>query len=306
MSSPRLRITAILLSCLLTASCGDAIKKLGDLARLQAEIVKEYGEKEVGVNLVDDTLTITFINSPLNDKTATERAKRAQETATLVSKRYPPIQEVGRIWVGFIRQTTRLVVFHYAEGLSFFAFDQKGVPLRRPSEVEPTEQYSTAAYVSTLKQTDIMIRSLQLEGDLTNGLSVTPHYTVPGNITAAEPSNVPPKFVTFDFSSSSDKSMFPGAPKVTFLADKKIVYQTEAQFSTSKFGDKFYETLALPVPYATFIQLTSGKTLTLRMGDREYEFSRAHLNALLELRAYVKEKDLARPAGRSSPELQRR
>jgi hypothetical protein len=297
MSSRPLRVTAILLSCLITASCAGTLKKLGDLSKLQAELLKEYGEEDVGVNLVNETLTITFVNSSLNDKTPLERAERAQRTAVFVSQHYPTIKELDGIWVGFIKQKTRLVVIHYAESLDFFAFDRNGTQLRRPSEVQPSEQYSTAAYVSTLKQTDIMVRTLQLEGDLDNGLSLTPHYTVPGNITAAQPSDAPPKFVSFDFSSTSDKSLFPGAPKISFLADEKVVYETEAQFSTSKFGEKFSESLSLPVPYPAFLRMTSGKTLTMRIGDREYAFSHAHLNALLELRAYVKEKGLTRAAG---------
>jgi len=52
-------------------------KSLVDLSKLQADIIKEYGDKGVYVNLNNSSsLTITFINSPLNAKGPHERAKR--------------------------------------------------------------------------------------------------------------------------------------------------------------------------------------------------------------------------------------
>jgi hypothetical protein len=82
-SSRSLSLTVVLiLSCLLAAGCAQVAKSLGELSRLHAEIVKEYGEKDVGVNLNNDTsLSITFINSPLNAKAPEERAKRAEQAA---------------------------------------------------------------------------------------------------------------------------------------------------------------------------------------------------------------------------------
>ncbi len=84
-----------------------------------------------------------------------------------------------------------------------------------------------------------------MEGDLDNGFLVLPHFTVPGEVTAADPSPAYPKEVRFDFSSASEKSLFPGEPKITFLADEKVVYETAGQFSTSKYEDKFSEYLSL-------------------------------------------------------------
>ncbi|HSS20010.1 MAG TPA: hypothetical protein VLL54_08045 [Pyrinomonadaceae bacterium] len=282
------RIFLLLFLCLLAAGCKGTVQKLGDLSKLHAALVKEYGEAGVGVYLTNDVLRITFVNSPLNSKDLPARAERAQQTATFVSQHYPPIKEVSAIWVAFVLQETRFIVFHSTEGLGSYGFDNTGTPLRRPSDFSAV-QHTTAAYVAGLKQTDIVVRELQLEGDINDGFLVTPHYTLPGKVTAADPSPIAPKEIRFDFSSSSDKSLFPGAPKITFLADDKVVFETTQQFSTSKYGDKFSEYLSLPIPYPAFVRMTNGKTLTMKIGDREYVFSKEHHDALVEMRAYVKE-----------------
>ncbi len=285
-----LRTALVLFSCLLAVGCAGAVKTFSGLSKLHAAIVKEYGEETVGVNLTNKALTITFINSPLNTTDPVLRAERARQTAKFVSEHYQPIKEIDGIWVGFLKQETHYVIFHESWSLGFYGFDSSGTPLPGARPPEDSKQYSTAIYSETLKQTDIVLRSLQLEGDPDNGLSVFPHFTVPGEVTAADPSSTYPKEVRFDFSSTSEKSLFPGAPKITFLADDKVVYETTEQFSTSKFEDKFSEYLSLPVPYPVFLQMTNGRRLTMRIGDKEYPFSREHHDALLEMRAYVKEK----------------
>lgn len=294
-SRSQLLTFTLLLSCLLAAGCVQLAKSLVEISKLQAAIIKEFGDKDVNVNLNNDTtLTITFINSPLNDKGPDERAKRAQQTAVFVNGHYPAIAAIEEIWVGFVQQETRYVVVHYSKGLGFFGFDNNGSPLRRPEEEPPMGESDdsiqpTAVYSSTLKQTDVVINHLQLEGDLNFGLIVVPHFSVPGDSTEFRRSPSYPQSVQFDFSSYSEKSQFPGAPKITFLVDGRVVFETSAQFSTSKFDEKFTEYLSLPVPYPAFRRMTGGKKLMLRMGDREYEFTGEQVAALREMARYVKE-----------------
>jgi hypothetical protein len=284
----------LLLSCSLAAGCAQLARSLVELSRLQAAIIKEFGDKDVNVNLNNGTaLAITFINSPLNDKSPEERAKRAEQTAAFVKQHYPLINQIEEIWVGFLKQETHFVFVHYSQGLGFFGFDKNGHPLRTPEPEASAPEFDpsmrpTAVYSAERKQTDVVINRLQLEGDLNYGLALLPHFTVPGDATGVRRSSSYPATVSFDFSCYSEKSMFPGAPKIMFLVDGKSAFETSEQFSTSKYDEKFSEYLSLRIPYPAFKHMTAGKKLTLRIGDREYEFTNAQLAALREMTEYVR------------------
>jgi hypothetical protein len=289
-------IAALLLGCLLAAGCTQLAKSLVEISRLQAEIVKEFGEKDVNVNLNNSRmLTVTFVNSRLNNKGPEERARRAAQTATFVNRHYPAIDNLDEIWVGFVRMETHFIFVHNSQSLAFFGFDKNARPLATPEEWPPASNSDnsvrpTAIYTPQLDQTDVRITRLQLEGDLNYGLAVSPHFMVPGDATGIRKSSSLPRSVTFDFASYSEKSMFPGEPKITFLADGKIVFETAAQFSTSKsLEGKFSEFLLLQVPYPAFRGMTAGKTLMLRIGDREYRITDRQLEALREMTKYVRD-----------------
>jgi len=285
-----------LLLCLWVTGCAKLVKDFGEVAKLHAAIVKEFGEKDVRVNLNNDTvLTVSFINSPLNDKTADERTQRAEQTAAFVKDHYASISKMEAIWVSFVRAKTEFIFVNRVEMVAIFAFDKHGQLQRLPEE-EPTDQYADrttpiARYSETLKQTDVVIEHLQLEGDANFGMSVLVHFTVPGNATKLKRSTSYPEFVSFDFTSFSEKSMFPGEPKIGALVDGKIVFQTAGQFSTSKSPDtdQFNETLLLPIPYKAFQRMVTEKKLTLLIGDRAYEFTGKQLDALREMTEYVKD-----------------
>ena len=128
----RYSLCVVLTSCLLAFGCGTAKnlgKTLGDLAMVRAELIKKFGEKDVNlsVNTFQNrtSISVMFVNSPLNQKTTEERAKRAQETAEIVKQHYPAIKNVNEIWVGFMRVTTRLVIFHYSEMIDIHGFDNE-------------------------------------------------------------------------------------------------------------------------------------------------------------------------------------
>ena len=291
--SSRNQVLILLLFLCSATSCQELVGSLKEISTLRRAIIKEYGEPGVNVNLNNSTiLIITFINSPLNAKTDDERARRAQLTAEFVKQHYPSIRKLEEIWISFVKQETRYIVVNYSEGLGFFGFDKNGQPLPQPED-EPTAYLNAtrprATYSSERKQTDVVIERLQLESDAINDFSVMPHFTVPGDATGVRRATSFPDEVRFDFASSSEKSLFPDAPHITFLSDGKVVYETTDQFSTWKYGEKFSETLSLPVPYRAFRLMTSGKTLTLRIGDREYQFTSEQVDALREMTSYVKE-----------------
>src|SRR5688572_30297839 len=110
--------SVLLLWCLLSAGCTQLAKSLIEISRLQADIVKEYSEKDVNVNLNNSTvLVVTFVNSPLNEKGAEERAKRATQTAAFVKQHYPSINQIAEIWVAFVRSKTHFIVVHWSVSL---------------------------------------------------------------------------------------------------------------------------------------------------------------------------------------------
>ena len=114
----------LLISSLLVCGCStakDLGKTLGELATVRAELIKKFGEQDVNVHANtfqnETSISVVYVNSPLNQKTTEERGKRAQETAEIVRQHYPSIKNVSEIWVGFMRSTTRMVVFHWNEML---------------------------------------------------------------------------------------------------------------------------------------------------------------------------------------------
>ena len=81
----------LLISSLLVCGCStakDLGKTLGELATVRAELIKKFGEQDVNVraNTFQNhtSISVVYVNSPLNQKTTEERAKRAQETAEVV------------------------------------------------------------------------------------------------------------------------------------------------------------------------------------------------------------------------------
>jgi len=102
----RYLLCLLLTSCLLASGCSTAKelgKTLGDLEKVRAELVKKFGEENVNVRVNTfqnrTSILVTYVNSPLNQKTTEERAKRAQETAEIVRQHYPSIKNIGEIWI---------------------------------------------------------------------------------------------------------------------------------------------------------------------------------------------------------------
>ena len=293
--SSRNRFLALICLACLAGSCKELAISLNEISKLQQAIVKEYREPGVHVNLSNSTsLTITFINSPLNDKSVEERAQRAQQTAQFVKLHYPSIANIDQIWVSFIKQETHYVVVTYTQGLDFFGFDKNAFPLRRSNTAQvltaAPDPYPTVVYSPALKQTDVSIVRLQLEGDLNNGVAVAPHFVVPGDVTGLRRSPVTPKSVGFDFASYSTSVRFPGETKLVVLVDDRVAYETTSQFSTSRMSNgSFSEFLLIQVPYPAFRRIATGEKVTVRLGGELYELRDDQRAGLREMTRYVKD-----------------
>jgi hypothetical protein len=290
-SDSRLLSFLIVFVCFSAVSCGKQLAALSDLSQLHSALVEQYGETGVNVNLESgNILSVTFINSRLNDQAPGQRASRAQETAVFVKQHYSSVASLDEIWVGFMRQKTRFLVVTYTEPLEYFTFDREAHPLEKTEpgvdmDYEPVRP--TVVYSPVRDETDISISRLQLEGNLENGIALAPHFIVAGDATSGKLSK-PPEFVGLDFASYSDISMFPGETQIIFKADGKTVFETKSSFSTSKSGDKFSEFLLLQVPYGVFRKMVGSESITLIIGDREFRLTAAQVQGLRAMTEYVR------------------
>ena len=287
-------ICIVLTSCLLVYGCGTAKelgKTLGHLAAVRAELIKKYGEQDVNlrVNTFQNRtiISVVYVNSPLNQKSAEERAKRAQETAEIVKQHYPSIKNVGEIWVGFMRATTRLVIFHSSEMLEAYRFDNEARALRDRGIAPLDPGQPEVRYSASQNKTEISSSSIQLEGTTERGVILVSHFSVAGNIHKITPK--PPDEVLLDFAAFSEKPKFPNITKLVFLSDDKIVYQTEGQFSTSKIaGETYCEFLYLKVPTAVFREISSGSTATIKLNKQEYKLTESQHLQIQRMSDYLK------------------
>ena len=289
----RYSLWLVLSSCLFAYGCStakDLGKKLGDLVEVRSELIKKFGEQDVNVrvNTFENrtTIAVIFVNSPLNEKSSNERAKRAQETAEIVRQHYPSIKITNEIWVGFMRATTRLVVFHWSEMIETYGFDNEARALRDPGVAPVESSQPTVRYFANQNKTEISGGSIQLEGTSENGVLFFPHFSVVGDVNKIKPK--PPDVVGLDFAAFSDKPKFPNVTKIVVISDN-VVYRTEGQFSTSKIaGDMYSEFLYLKVPTAAFLKITSGKTVKVKLSEHEYTLTESQILQMQRLSDYLR------------------
>ena len=290
----RYSLGLVLTSCLLFYGCSTAKnlgKTLGDLTKVRTELINKFGERDVSLRVNtyrnQTSISVTYVNSPLNHKTTEERGKRAQETADIVKQLYPSIKNVSEIWVGFIRLTTRLVVFHYSETLEVYGFDNEARALRDPATAPVDPSQPLVRYSASQNKTDISSGGIQLEGTAEKGVLLVPHYSVAGDVNKITPK--PPDEVAFDFAAFSEKPKFPNVTKLVFLSDNRIVYRTEGQFSTSKIADNMYsEFLYLKVPTAAFLKISSGSMIKIKLNEHEYTLTEVQLLQIQRMSDYLR------------------
>ena len=231
----RARLLVLCLAVCLCQGCAGLRKSLGELAVVQMEIAKKFGEDvSVNENSFNDssTIVVTFVNSALNDKSEDERALRAKQTAEIVKTVHPSITRIDSIWINFLRVQTRYVVVTYTQGVSSFGFDRDAKPLPDPNNRALLEGSLTprANYLPAQKRTEVSVE-LRLEGIPSSGVTMFPHFSVQGD--ANKQPAEPPDVVTFDFASYSPQRRFPGETNITMEVDNKTVVDTDVRFSAS-------------------------------------------------------------------------
>ena len=282
-------LAAILISLLFASGCKQVVKTMGELQVVHNELAKKFGENvHVRINeAAYSVLSVTFINSVLNDKGAQDRQKRAEETAQIVKANYARIKSVKQIWVTFVRQQTRFVVFNSFEGLDGYGFDNEGRLLSTAKKNLPSataRPQTSYRYLESSNESDISAEGLQLEGEpgADKGLVVLPHFTLPGRVGVGK--RKPPKEVSFDFASYSDKTEFEQTTPIVFTADNEPVFKTNATFSGTN-----TQFCYVKVPYSTFRRMIAGKSLIIKMGAKEYSLTPRQRIALQQMTQYVQE-----------------
>ena len=289
----RYPLSLVLMSCLLVSGCStakDLGKTLGDLANVRAELINKFGEKDVNVRVNTfqnrTSLLVTYINSPLNQKTTEERGQRAQETAEIVKQHYHSIKNVGEIWVGFMRVTSRMVIFHWSEMLETRGFDNEARALREPVSAPVDPSQPSVHFIASQNQTEIS-STIQLEGRPDKGVLFIPHFSVEGNVNKITPK--PPKVVALDFAAYSEKPKFPSITKIVFLSSDKVVYRAKGEFSMSKISaDLYSEFFYLEMPSTSFSEIASGNTIKVRLNDHEYALTESQVLKMQRMADYLR------------------
>ena len=286
-------LVLLFVSALFLASCGKQIvQRWGEVAVVYTEIIKKFGEDRVHVNEhhVDGrkNISVTFINSALNDQPWDERFKRAQATAEVVKNTYRSISSVDVISVTFVRQYAMFVVFQYSEVIDGFGFNRDATSLNAPPEHnEESTLTPRASYLAHANQTDIVVGPIQLAGEAGAGVSMIPNFKVAGDANKSQAA--PPQTVTLDFASYGQKQRFRDLTKVQIVVDGHLILDKKEQFSTSHTADgQVTEFLFLNIPYKTFRSLVAGEEVRILVGDVECTLDRLEVIALRNMTAYVK------------------
>jgi hypothetical protein len=215
---------------------------------------------------------------------------RATQAVDVVKKSYKRIRNVRELWVGFVRQKTRLVVLHSNHVVDVHGFDKNGTPLPgydtapppNSVKIERTNIEVTPSYDSRNDITDISASGLQLEGEPGGlGLTVLPNFKVSGRV---GPEKLPPpQYVTLNFASYAEKPRFEQTTPISFIADGKVVLKTEGTF-TGRDAQFCY----LNIPYSKFHRMVQGKELTIKLGGKEFPLTPSQLGAMHAMTEYVR------------------
>ena len=294
----RIILATVLVFPLLTAGClRDVVRELAkDFANtknLQGDLAKRFGD-EVLVSVEQAggriALNVTFVNSPLNDKTRGDRALRAQETANVVQFRYPDVARLNAIWVVFVRERRTLVFIDERQSVDYYGFDNKG--MRMSTSTGPTTSTSmlqtSTNYLKDEDETDIAVNGIQLDGTPgAKGVTVLPHFRVKGDLRSDR--SEPPKTVMFDFASYSDHEEFQPNTPVAFIADGKPVIALSATFGVSKSSGNVTEFLPVSVPYPKFREMLDAQHLSFGLGAKLYPLTPSQFDAMKQMVVFVKE-----------------
>ena len=279
-------------ACLSHACSSGFVKRLSETAKLRQDLMDKYQEKEVNVNLQNSVyLTITFVNSPLNQEDPGKRAARAQEVAKFAVKTFPSIGKIKNIWIGFVGLETHWIVFHSRRSLGQFIFNNRGELLNLSNGMNFEENPLTpiVRFNPASNETDISLTRVQLEGDLNHGIALVPHFTAGGNARDPNGDVKAPAFVVFDFASYADQKIFSSDSDLEIVCDGKTNFTGKAHLllpnSVSEGGNAQF--LTAQIPFEQFAKMGDARSLKVKLNARQFDLSPEAIAALRRMAAYV-------------------
>lgn len=271
-------------------SCTNVINSLGELGQLRKDLIKEFHEAEITIGIDHSTvLTVSFINSPLNEAASEARFKRAQETAIFIKRRYAGINGIDHMLIRFMRHETRNFV-DYAGEVDSFVFGKNAVLIGAPPGTDPQsylgdEKDVSVSYNAARNESEVRA-GMQLEGDMEKGLAVSLHFKVRGDATTAGQAIGIPASVVFNFSSFAPAKVFKNDPPLKIVADGATLFSDKAHnLSTAAEGGN--EFLVQAIPLDQFLKLAEGRTVVIGLGTKEYLLSARQLRSLREMAEYA-------------------
>jgi len=290
--------TCLLIASLTLFTCcsKDSLKSYAEINQLQQQLANHFQEERVKVRLEDsyrsEWLVVTFSNSPFHHRERAERMKRAQETALFVTQHYPRVKEMQKIQVAFFFKRTRFLIFDRVEPdtLDWFDFDTNGAPMPEFDPYQGRDDFRRAnvRYSKERNQTEVDITRVQLAGDLNRGLTLVPHFTVPGNVLAENQPRRAPRSVGLELASYSPNKLFSSDTRLTISAEGKTIYNGTARLMSSTEHDGTWtEFLSQQISYEQFSHMATAGVVSIGLGSQRYQLTSYQLEGLRDMKKYA-------------------
>ncbi|HBB93760.1 MAG TPA: hypothetical protein DC054_00055 [Blastocatellia bacterium] len=262
-----------------------------EAAKLRQDLMDKYQEKEVNVNLPSSVfLTISFVDSALNQEDADKRAARAQDAAKFVVKSLPSIGKIKTIWIMFVATERRWIVFHYHRSLNEYTFNNRGEPIATIRMNTSDDLLSPIVrFNPTSNETDISVTRVQLEGDLNHGIALVPHFTASGNAGDPNAKVMAPAFVVFDFASYADRRIFSSDSDLEIISDGQTDFSGKAHLLSPDLAraSNNAQFLTAQIPFEQFAKMGAARSLKVKLNGRQFDVSPEAIAALRRMAAYA-------------------
>lgn len=282
---------------LATAACSSGlVKSLAAMNALRQHLTEKYHD-EVAVNLQNSRfLSVSFINSELNRQNPNKRWERAEDAARFVARNYQDIRSIEQVWIAFVETKSKYVIIHYTRVIESYGFDRNGVALGLNSGSEdpraPVVRYSAIA-----DQTDVSITRIQLEGNMTKGVALVPHFLVSGDARQPGGDISPPGYVIFDFASYSDRPLFSDNAAVQIDCDGHPAVKGFARLMPAQetgTNENIAQFLSVRMSFKALNRIGHSRTVQIALAEKHFQLTADDIDALARMTTYVRE-DVGEP-----------
>ena len=293
----RNKALAIACSLAMVGCSSHLMKSLAAVNAIRQHLTEKYHD-EVAVNVQNSRfLTVTFINSELNKQNPNKRWDRAEDAARFVARNYEDIRSVEKIWIAFVETQSRYIVIHYSRVIGSYGFDRNGVALGLNSDSEDLRA-PVVRYNENADQTDVSITRIQLEGNMTKGVALVPHFQVSGD--ARQPGNdvSPPGYVIFDFASYSDTAQFSGNVPLQIDCDQHPLVKGFAQLMPSDqtgTNETIAQFLSVRMTFKALNRIAHSRNVAITLGPKHFQLAPDDIAALARMTTYVAEAETESP-----------